>query len=237
MTLRRSHQDRREAGWILNVHKPTGKTSFAVVSYVRRLSGIRKVGHAGSLDPQANGVLLVAAGKATKRIEELMNFEKEYVGTVRFGIVTDTYDRDGKILKEYDTRRLTEPAVRESLNNFSGTIQQEPPVFSALKYRGKPLYTYARKGEPVTPEPREVTVYRIALESFHNPEAVIRVVCARGTYVRSIAHDLGKALGCGAILSGLTRERIGHYHLRDAILWENLPEKVEEAIRSGNGNT
>lgn len=226
----------KDAGFILNVNKPKGKTSFSVVSYVKRLSGIKKVGHAGTLDPLATGVLLIVAGRATKQVENLMTLEKEYVGTVKFGIVTDTYDSNGRILSEEDAGYVTESAVRNKLKNFNGKIKQVPPSFSALKYKGKPLYKYARKGEIIKPEPREVMVHSIELESFSETGAIIRVVCSRGTYIRSIAHDLGQKLGCGAILSGLIRVRIGNFHVDDAVTWEDLPKEFEKFTAVENGS-
>ncbi|MCP4725939.1 MAG: tRNA pseudouridine(55) synthase TruB [bacterium] len=203
-------------------------TSFSVVAYIRKLTGIKKVGHAGTLDPAADGILLVAVGKATKRIEGLMGMEKEYVGNFKFGITTDSFDAEGKITDQRSCEGLSEDLIRKELENFKGTIDQVPPVFSALKHKGKPLYKYARKGIKIEPAPRKVKISEIALESFKKDEARIRVVCSRGTYIRSIANDLGEALGCGAILNGLTRERIGSYMIKDSISMEGLPEKIEE---------
>jgi len=219
-----------DGGWILNVSKPVGKTSFAVVSYVRKLSHIKKVGHAGSLDPNAEGVLIVAVGKATKKIEQFVNYEKEYVGRVRFGIETDTFDSDGSVISTSPVNGLNAEKIEQALQTFSGTISQVPPRFSALKYKGRPMYEYARRGEIIEPEPRDVNVYDIRLESVELPDAVIRITCSRGTYIRSIAHDLGQMLGCGAILHALTRERIGDYHIRDALKWHELPHMIEEVI-------
>jgi len=230
MTVIENPQKCCDFGWILNVDKPVGKTSFAVVSYIRKLSKIRKVGHAGSLDPNASGVLLIAVGNATKQVQQLMNLDKEYVGTFRFGLVTDTYDCEGTILEEQKDFELSEDAITVELQKFSGTIRQIPPNFSALKYKGEPLYKYARRGDFIEVKPREVHVSKIELEKFNFPEAVIRIICSRGTYIRSIAHDLGRLLGCGAILSALTRERIGDYLLKNALTWEDLPESVEKLL-------
>lgn len=219
-----------ENGWLFNVDKPIGKSSFAVCSYLRKLSRIKKVGHAGTLDPNATGVLLVAIGKATKRIDSFVGLEKEYRGRIRFGLTTDTYDTDGTVLYEKPVEGLTREMVEEGLKAFSGEISQVPPSFSALKHKGRPLYKYARKGEIITPEPRKVTIYEIALEMFEPPETVIRVTCSRGTYIRSIAHDLGEALGFGAVLSGLTRTRIGDFGLDDSLKWDELAGAVEGMI-------
>lgn len=222
----------KDFSFILSVNKPEGKTSFAVVSYVKKLSGIKKVGHSGTLDPFASGVLLIVMGKATKQVERLMNLEKEYITTVRFGVATDTYDYTGKVLEEFSTKDLSEQGIKNALTRFEGDIEQVPPIFSALKYKGKPLYKYARKGEHVTLNARSVKISGITLESFKSPEAIIRIVCSRGTYIRSIAHDLGKFLGCGAMLTELTRLRIGSYHIDDTITWNQLPEKMKEIIKN-----
>ena len=222
----------KDFGLILSVNKPEGKTSFAVVSYVRKLSGVKKVGHSGTLDPFATGVLLIVLGKATKQVESLMSLEKEYLATIRFGIETDTYDRTGKVQEEFSTEKLSEQAVIKALTNFEGDINQVPPLFSALKYKGKPLYKYARRGEKVSLVARPVSISEIKLESFDLPDAVIRIVCSRGTYVRSIAHDLGKILGCGAIVSELTRIRIGNYHVDETVAWNQLPETLKEFIQN-----
>ncbi len=217
-----------DEGVILNVNKPVGRTSFSVVAYVRKLTGIKKVGHAGALDPAADGILLVAIGRATKRIEKLMELEKEYVGNIKFGMTTDSFDAEGKIMDRRSCEGLNEDLIENELKYFVGEIEQVPPVFSALKYKGKPLYKYARKGIKIEPSPRKVRISKIALESFENDEARIRIVCSKGTYIRSIANDLGKAVGCGAFLNGLTRERIGNFLLKDSIGVEDLPVKIEE---------
>ncbi|MFC1555600.1 tRNA pseudouridine(55) synthase TruB [candidate division KSB1 bacterium] len=217
-----------EQGRILNINKPVGKTSFDVVRYVRKLTGIKKVGHAGSLDPNATGILLIAVGKATKKIELLMGLEKEYIGTITLGVETETYDIEGKVVETKDTSSITLDQIREALLGFSGTIQQVPPVYSALKYKGKPLYSYARKGIDIKPEPRSVNIYKMEFLSYREPEIVIRAVCSRGTYIRSIAHDLGKTLGVGGMLSALSRVRIGEYCIEDSLNWEDLPRTAEE---------
>ncbi|MFC1557241.1 tRNA pseudouridine(55) synthase TruB [candidate division KSB1 bacterium] len=229
-------QEGDNPGWILNVNKPVGKTSYAVVSYVKKLSKIRKVGHAGSLDPGASGVLIIVIGRATKQVEKLMDLEKVYTGTVRFGMVTDTYDLDGTLIEERDVKGVNAELIEQSLKAFSGTVKQVPPPFSALKHKGRPLYSYARKGEIVIPDAREVNIYSIELESYIEPDAVIHVTCSRGTYIRSIAHELGRKLGCGAVLSSLTRERVGEYRLSDSCSWDELPDTVNAMILGQNGS-
>ncbi len=236
MTKRKNPFEVCEGGWILNINKPVGKTSFAVVSYIRKLFNIKKVGHAGTLDPAAEGVLIVAVGKATKKVESFMDLEKEYRGTVKFGVVTDTYDSEGRIVEENEVADLSFSRIENKLQEFSGKIMQTPPLFSALKHKGKPLYKYARKGEKIIPKPREINIYKIDLESFAENEAVIRIICSRGTYIRSIAYDLGRKLGCGAMLSGLVRVRIGDYHIDDAVTWDDLPKRVKEVLKNQYGS-
>ncbi len=222
----------KDFGAVMNVSKPIGKSSFAVVSYIRKLSKIRKVGHAGTLDPAASGVLLIALGKATKKVEQLMNCEKEYIGSIQFGYETDSYDNSGKMIAEYPVNDLKREDIENALRDFRGEISQVPPVYSALKHNGQPLYEYARKGEPVIPDARMVHVRDLSIEYYEAGIARIRMVCSRGTYVRSIAHDLGLKLGCGAVLCGLTRVRVGEYLIKDAAMWDHLPETVRNLTQN-----
>lgn len=222
----------KDFGYIINVNKPAGKTSFDVVAYVRKLSGIKKVGHAGTLDPDASGVLLIVLGTATKQVENLMGLEKEYLTTIRLGVDTDTYDSSGKVVEKKPVKGLTRNKITSVLEQFEGEILQVPPPFSALKYKGKPLYTYARKGNIITPDARKVNVSKISLESMEIPDITVRVVCSRGTYIRSIAHDLGKKLGCGGIVYQLTRLRIGDYDLSNSVTWGQLPETLATIIKN-----
>lgn len=217
-------------GYILNVNKPPGISSFSVVKRVRKVTGIKKVGHAGTLDPFATGVLLIVLGKATKLVEDLMTLPKEYIGVVKLGVITDTYDTEGKVMEENPAGHITEKMVRDKLNDFQGKIEQIPPIYSALKYKGKPLYSYARKGIDIKPQPRQVEISEIELLEFNNPEAKIRVKCSRGTYIRSIAYDLGIKLGCGAMLKNLTRVSIGNYNIESSLEFEELQNELEENI-------
>jgi tRNA pseudouridine55 synthase len=200
----------------LIVDKPVGATSFSMVSLVRRLTGVRRVGHAGTLDPLASGVLPVAVGHATRLIEYLDDELKTYVATVRFGIATDTYDAEGATTAEADATHLTVPAVEAALAGFTGDIEQTPPIYSALKVAGKPLYRYAREGADVAVAARTVHVRGIHLRSFAGGVAQIEVRCGKGTYIRSIAHDVGQRLRCGAHLAGLVRAGTGGFTLGDA---------------------
>ncbi len=204
------------SGGILNFNKPRGRTSFSVIGLVRKGSGLRRVGHAGTLDPLAEGVLLVCVGAAVRITEYLMDLPKVYRGTVCLGTETDTYDAEGEVVATHDVD-VSDAALREALAAFSGEIEQRPPAHSAIKVGGRPAYERARKGERVELAPRTVTIHRLDLLRFEPPEAEIEVECSRGTYIRSLAHDLGQALGCGAHLSALTRTRVGPFPVEDAL--------------------
>jgi tRNA pseudouridine55 synthase len=215
----------------LIIDKPPGVTSFSMVALVRRVTGVRRVGHAGTLDPLASGVLPVAVGPATRLIEYLDDALKTYVASVRFGVATDTYDAEGQATFSDDASSLTAEAVRDALAGFEGDIEQVPPAFSALKVAGKPMYTYAREGRPVAPVPRRVRISRIELIAFDAADstATIEVECGKGTYIRSLAHDLGRRLGPGAHLTGLRRTGSGGFTVDDA----RTPEAIASAAESG----
>lgn len=199
----------------INVNKPSGMTSHYVVSFLRRNLKIKKIGHTGTLDPMANGVLPIAVGDATRLIQYLSD-DKEYVATVKFGVSTDTYDKEGEIVSTSD--KIVEQAELEvALNQFRGEILQKPPIYSALKKNGKKLYEYAREGKEVEIEARKVTIEKLDLLSLENNIAKLRVKCSKGTYIRSIAHDLGEVLGCGAHLIGLTRTIAGDFKIENSI--------------------
>lgn len=199
----------------INVNKPSGMTSHDVVSFLRRNLKIKKIGHTGTLDPMANGVLPIAVGDATRLIQYLSD-DKEYVATVKFGVSTDTYDKEGEIVSTSD--KIVEQAeLDDALNQFRGEILQKPPIYSALKKNGKKLYEYAREGKEVEIEARKVTIEKLDLLSLENNVAKLRVKCSKGTYIRSIAHDLGEVLGCGAHLIGLTRTIAGDFKIENSI--------------------
>ncbi len=208
---------------ILNFNKPTGMTSFDVVRIVRRGTGEKRVGHAGTLDPLATGVLLVLLGQAARITEYLMDLPKTYRATVRLGQSTDTYDAEGRVTNDRPVA-VTEDEFRSVANEFLGETQQRPPAYSALKVGGQPAYKAARRGEEVDLAPRAVTVHRIDVTSFSAPFAEIEVECSRGTYIRTIAHDIGERLGCGAHLAGLVRTRIGPFSIDDATTDGELTE-------------
>ncbi len=216
------------AGFLI-IDKPSGVTSFAMVSLVRRLTGVRRVGHAGTLDPLASGVLPMAIGPATRLIEYLDDTPKVYLARVRFGVSTDTYDAEGAITSERDASSVTREAVERLLPSFTGDIVQRPPRYSALKVAGKPLYRYAREGADVEAAPRRVRVERIAVRSFGGGEAEIEVTCGKGTYIRSLAHDLGEKLSCGAHLTALRRTASGGFTDADV----HTPDDLRAAADAG----
>lgn len=210
--------------------KPAEWTSFDVVRKVRNTTHIRKIGHAGTLDPFAEGILVLCFGKATKRVAEIMNQEKEYLAKVRLGIETDTLDPTGKTTGRKPVPALTEGAVVKVCNSFIGTIQQVPPMFSALKRNGTRLYKIARQGKSVPREPREVHIYGIDLQCWNPPDEFdILVKCGKGTYIRSLAADLAASLGTVGHLSALTRTRVGAFSEPDAIQMEQLPYWIPTA--------
>lgn len=211
---------------ILNLNKPSGMTSHDVVARVRRLLKIKRVGHAGTLDPLATGVLLVCIGQATRVAEYLMASPKSYRARVQLGVSTDTCDAEGAVVATVPVPELTPDDLRGALAPFVGAIQQAPPAFSAIKQDGVPLYRLARRGEAVTPPPRPVTIHRIELLSWQSPTLELAVDCDPGTYIRSLARDLGAALGCGAMLAGLVRTRSGAFTLEDALTLDALAAEV-----------
>jgi len=215
---------------ILNINKPRGMASFAVVSLVRRLTGVRRVGHAGTLDPIADGVLPICLGSATRIVEYLVGSPKVYAATVRLGAATDTYDAEGAVTATGDPSAVTRAEIESALREFEGEIQQLPPAYSALKYKGQPLYRLARQGKPTPRQERTVSVYRMELLGYEPPLVELEMEVGRGAYVRSLAHDLGERLGCHGHLEGLTRLRSGPFLVQDAI----APDQLEEAVNRGD---
>lgn len=206
---------------ILNLNKPQGLTSHDVVDRVRAVAGQRRVGHAGTLDPMASGVLLVCLGRATRVAEYLMASPKRYRARVCLGLTTDTLDAEGMVVEERSVE-MDRAAVEAALRQFQGRILQVPPMYSALRYKGKRLYQLARQGVTVEREPRPVEIYRLEMMEWTPPELVLEVSCSPGTYVRSLAHDLGQVLGCGAHLVGLVRLACGDFRLEEAAPLDEL---------------
>ena len=202
---------------ILNINKPTGITSLEVVKIVRRLSGERGVGHAGTLDPGATGVLPVCLGQATRMIPFIVEAHKIYLAEIELGVSTDTYDADGNVTQKVDPSNITREQVEGVLPSFSGSILQKPPMYSAVKHQGKRLYDLARSGIEVEREPRRADVFRLKLMDWRPPHCTIVVECGKGTYIRSLAHDLGQSLGCGAHVRELARLRSGIFDIDDSV--------------------
>jgi tRNA pseudouridine55 synthase len=198
------------------VRKPVGISSFGVIRRARRELDIRKIGHAGTLDPLAEGVLVLGVGKATKLLTGLEGADKSYRATLRLGVRTDTYDSTGRVLEERDPSGVTEEALSDALSRFRGEIQQVPPMFSAIKKDGETLYKLARRGIEVEREPRRVIVSRLELVDFSHPLATIDLDCSKGTYVRSLVEDIGLALGVGANMTALVRTRVGPFGIEMA---------------------
>lgn len=213
---------------ILNIDKPAGWTSFDVVAFVRRRCGVKRVGHAGTLDPAATGVLPVLLGHATRLTEYLMDTSKRYLAIVELGVETDTYDREGSVVAQHDATGITRAQVDAALQRFVGSYEQVPPAFSAIKRGGQPLYKAARRGETMAPpDPRPVSVQSIDVVAFEPPFVTLDIDCWKGFYVRSLAHDLGAALGVGGTLASLRRLRVGTWRAEDAVTPETLEQEIE----------
>ena len=212
---------------ILNVDKPLGKTSHDIVAIVRELTGIRRVGHAGTLDPLATGVLLVCVGRSATRIAEfLMGEPKMYRADAKLGITTDTYDAEGEVVTESPVD-VSRSDIEEALEQFRGAIEQIPPMYSAIKHKGKPLYRLARRGVEVERPARQVEITSLRLVGWNPPECTLEMTCSAGTYVRVLVHDLGQALGCGAYVTGLTRLASGKFRLEDAVTWDRFTQMAK----------
>lgn len=214
----------------LVIDKPAGISSHDVVNRVRRILGTRKVGHTGTLDPFATGVLPIAVGEGTKAIQFLDEGEKAYEAVIRLGLVTDTLDITGTVLQEHDSGGLGQEQLLSAMAALTGEISQVPPMYSAIKQGGQPLYKLARKGIEVERQSRQVIIHSFELLEFSSPLATVRAHCSRGTYVRTLADDLGKLLGCGACLTALRRTLSGPFRLADAMTLEQLASYAEEGV-------
>lgn len=213
-------------GKVLLFDKPLEWTSFDVIRKIRNITRITKVGHAGTLDPLATGLLIVCTGKYTKKINEYMGMEKEYTGTFTLGAVTPTYDLESEPQDQKDIAHLTPEMIHAATQTFTGTIMQVPPIHSAIKQEGKPVYLAARKGVDVKLEPRPVTISQFIIEKMELPVVYFRVVCSTGTYIRSLANDFGAALGVGGYMSSLRRTRIGNFSVEDALSLEAFEKEI-----------
>ena len=212
---------------ILNINKSTGMTSHDVVAKVRKLLKQKRVGHAGTLDPAASGVLPICVGQGTRVAEYLSESGKAYAADILFGVVTDTYDAEGTIVRTADTENLTLEQIQAALTGFLGPQMQMPPLYSAIKLQGQPAYKRMRAGEEITLEPRPITITYLNILTWQPPHLTLAIECSKGTYIRSLAYDLGERLGCGAHLAGLIRTRSGPFTLSDSITLDQLAESIE----------
>ena len=216
---------------VINLAKPKGISSHRAVERVRKISGIKRAGHAGTLDPMATGVLLVCTGEATKVTRFLSDLDKEYLAVMKLGERTDTYDAEGEVIGRAEGFSVKREDIERVLPEFTGTIEQTPPMYSAIKMGGRPLYKLARKGMTVERRKRMVTVHEIRLTGFSLPFVEAKISCSKGTYIRSLCNDIGEALGVGAHITALERTRIGRFSLRDSITLEGLEE-----LMAGHGS-
>jgi tRNA pseudouridine55 synthase len=219
----------------LVINKPKGMTSHDVVDYLRRILGTRKIGHAGTLDPSAEGILLVCINKATKLVQFLNQYDKEYEAEIKLGVITDTYDGEGKVLQIKDDLEIRVDQIRHAVSSFKGKIQQTVPLYSALKFQGKPMYQYARANVKVEPKRRVVEIKSLEILDIKMPLVRLRVNCSKGTYIRSLASELGEKLGCGAYLFSLRRTRVGPFKVEEALDLESIRDiqaagRIEEVL-------
>jgi len=212
------------------IDKPGGLTSHDLVLFLRRRFKIKKVGHAGTLDPMATGVLVMLLGNATKLSNKFISDDKEYEGSMRLGIKTDSHDKEGKVISSKDISGIKEESVRESFRAFLGDIEQVPPMVSAVKHKGKKLYQLARRGIEVERKPRQIHIYNIEIKSIDLPMVSFSVCCSKGTYIRKLADDIGERLGCGAHLTSLRRLRSGRFGIDKAIPFADLKDFDEERL-------
>jgi tRNA pseudouridine55 synthase len=225
---------------ILNINKATGMTSHDVVAKIRRLLKEKRVGHAGTLDPLASGVLPICVGQATRVAEYLSESGKAYLATIVFGAVTDTYDAEGTIIRTSSTADLTLKRIEEALQHFVGPQMQVPPRYSAIKLQGQPAYKRVRAGEDIALAPRPIVIHALQVTEWNPPFATLAIECSKGTYIRSLAYDLGEYLGCGASLNALVRTRSGPFLLSESITLEQLNDALTgetASVDSGNFHT
>jgi tRNA pseudouridine55 synthase len=216
------YMEEQASGFIL-LDKPSGPTSHGMVSFLRRITGIKRIGHAGTLDPFASGLLIMGVGRqATKRLGTFLKQDKEYEAILFLGKTTDTFDLEGETTSRYEGPAMQKDAIEAVLKRFKGKQQQIPPMFSAKKIGGKKLYELARAGKEVEREACDIEIYELETLSYSWPELRIRVKCSSGTYIRSLAYDIGKELGCGAFLSGLKRTKISNFKLENAVSPDEL---------------
>jgi len=209
---------------LLLVDKPAGMTSHDVVDRIRKAAGMRKIGHTGTLDPSATGLLVLCLGKATRLSEHLTGLDKVYEGTMRFGLVTASHDLDGEVLETHTVPELSLADIQKHCDAFTGEIEQIPPMVSAVKVGGQRLYKLARKGETVERASRSITIHAFDVLEYTAPDALVRVSCVSGTYVRTLCHDIGQRVGCGAALASLRRIQVGRYNIDAALPLDALAD-------------
>ena len=211
---------------LLLIDKPKGPTSHDVIDRIRQASGIKKVGHTGTLDPSAQGLLLVLVGRqATKKQNQFQGMDKQYKAAIRLGVKTDTYDSEGSIQQVYNGRMPSKSKIEKVLKKFKGTFKQMPPAYSAKKINGKKAYELAREGKKPDLQPAEISIYKIKFLTYDSPILKIKVDCSKGTYIRSLASDIGQKLGCGAYLAALKRTKIGNFSLENAVSLNKINTK------------
>jgi len=223
-------KDMKELEGVLLIDKPTGLTSHDVVDRVRRKLKMKRIGHAGTLDPMATGLLIILVGKATKLSQYLMSLDKAYEGTITLGETTNTYDAEGEVMMTKPVPEISQAEVQEVLNSFVGDQYQTPPMFSAVKINGQPLYKMARKGKEVEREPRFIRISRFDITRFELPEVDFSLDCSKGTYVRSLANDIGEKIGCGGYLSALRRSASDRFSIEEAVTLEDFEKASSEDI-------
>jgi len=211
-----------QEGLVLLINKEKSKSSFDAVRDIRKIMNIKKVGHAGTLDPLATGLLILCTGKKTKEIYKYQNMNKVYEGTITLGCETPSMDSETEPTKILPVDGISEKKINEVKESFIGEIEQIPPMYSAIKHKGKSLYKYARKGIDIKREPRRINIYDFKIKNIDLPNIDFKIECSKGTYIRVVASDFGKLLGCGGYLSRLERTKIGHYELENAIITEDL---------------
>lgn len=216
------------AGEVILIDKPVNWTSFKVIHTLRKITGEKKIGHAGTLDPFATGLLIICTGKKTKEISFFQNQEKTYSGTITLGKKTPSMDLETEIIEEKPVDGISEEMIYNVRDKFTGKIMQIPPMYSAVKFKGKNLYELARKGKTVSREPREVLVKKFEIQQINLPDIKFEITCSKGTYIRVIANDFGDNLGCGGLLSSLRRTFIGNYSVEEALTIENFKALFEK---------
>lgn len=222
------------AGEVILVDKPYKKSSFNVIYRLRKAAGIKKAGHAGTLDPLATGLLIICTGKRTKEISEYQGLEKTYTGTITLGKTTPSMDAETEVIQENCIENVTPEKIMGVKESFLGKISQYPPMYSAVKFKGKSLYKYARKGIEVTRLPRDVFIHKFTISKIELPDICFEIVCSKGTYIRVLAHDLGQKLGCGAYLTSLRRTNIGCFNVDDALSIEEFETLARDLNRAGS---